>query len=165
MFSVFGGFHFHGVVRKDRVATPFLLQPLKRRRLRRPSPHRPRRRTISPEAYRADLPTIGRRRAFTGYGSGPFSPHGDMNHPEWATVGNPYDRRRDEPSGARQRFTEGRCLASHRGRNAVLRSLPTWPLRHESFSGPPGGLALAAYPPNSSGGSSREFRTGTDPHG
>jgi hypothetical protein len=46
-----------------RCATPGLLLPFKRRRLRRPSPHRRVAHTLSPAAYRWDLPTVGRRRA------------------------------------------------------------------------------------------------------
>jgi hypothetical protein len=53
------GFSFHPAI----GTTPDLLQPSKGRLLRRPSPHRPHRRTISPVAYRIDLPTVGRRRA------------------------------------------------------------------------------------------------------
>ena len=46
------------------VATPLLLLPSKKRRLRQPSLHRIRiAKTISPVAYTFDLPTIGRRRA------------------------------------------------------------------------------------------------------
>jgi hypothetical protein len=44
-------------------ATPGLLLPLKRRRLRRPSPHHRIAYAVSPVAYRRDLPTVGRRRA------------------------------------------------------------------------------------------------------
>jgi hypothetical protein len=44
-------------------ATPGLLLPLKRRRLRRPSPHHRVVRAFSPAAYRRGLPTIGRWRA------------------------------------------------------------------------------------------------------
>ena len=43
-------------------ATPGLLLPLKRRRLRRPSPHHRIAHALSPAAYRRDLPTVGRRR-------------------------------------------------------------------------------------------------------
>src|SRR5207244_4083033 len=53
------GFSFHPAI----GTTPDLLLPSKRRRLRRPSPHPPRCRAISPVAYWIDLPTVGRRRA------------------------------------------------------------------------------------------------------
>lgn len=101
---------------------------------------------VSPVAYRFGLPTVGRRRALTGHGLGPFSPGGDTRHP--------HGRLRQSACPEVGREVRTLVSASSRGgdwrtmqaENAVSRSHLAWPLRHGVFSGPPGDTALAAYP-------------------
>ena len=127
-------------------ATPLLLPPSKRRPLRQRSPH-PNRivGTISPVAYTLDLPTIGRRRTSPVMTQVHFlqaaaciTPNGPPSVTAWLEGGRSSEF---DP----QCFTQGRCLAHHKGRNAVSRSLPAWLLRRRPLSGPPGGTTLAAY--------------------
>ena len=144
-------------------ATPGLLLPLKRRRLRRPSPHHRVVHVLSPAAYRQGLPTVGRWRA---------SPVMVQDHFPQA-VACPTVGVRDRHSarslsgrvsGSRQRFIQGRCLAHPSGLSAVSQSLFAWPLRPSAFSGIPGRAKLAAYLRRCLRSSSKEFCTGADPH-
>lgn len=143
-------------------ATPGLLLPLKRRRPRRPSPHHRVVRALSPVAYRRDLPTQRTVEGFTGHGLGPFSPGGGMSHLHGSEAAL---RTSASEAGIRvpvDASAKGRCLAYHAGPWAVSRSLPAWPLRPSTFSGPPGGTKLAAYLRRILRSSSREFWTNAD---
>jgi len=87
-----------------------------------------------------------------------------MHHPRWFSGSNRVAAREKVVRIDPQCFMQGRCLAHHEGRNAVSRSLPAWLLRGRTFSGPPGGVTLAAYLCYKTQSSSRKFCTGADPH-
>lgn len=132
--------------RFQRAATPVLLLPLKRRPSRQRSPH-PNRivRTISPVAYKFDLPTIGRGRASPVMTQDPSSPGGDVHHPHGSpaiTVSLPERRSSGTTPSASRRAGGWHTMKAE---NAVSRSLPAWLLRRRPLSGPPGGTTLAAY--------------------
>ena len=124
-------------------------------------PHGP---TLSPAAYRRDLPTQRAVEGFTGHGSGPFSPGGDTHH-------------RDGPGPTLRTFDPGagiRVPVSASSRGGVWRTIPAempspevslpGPFVLRAFSGPSGGAKLAAYLCGRLQSSSREFCTGADPH-
>ena len=126
-------------------ATPGLLLPLKRRRLRQPSPQHRVAHALSPGAYRRDLPTIGRWRASPVMAWDHFSPGGCRSHLHGSEAAL---RTSASEAGIRvpvDASAKGRCLAYHAGPCAVPRSLPAWPLRPRAFSGTPGDSWLAAY--------------------
>ena len=68
-----------------------------------------------------------------------------MHHPRWSSRSNRVAAGGKVVRIDPQCFVQGRWLAHHEGRNAVSRSLPAWLLRGRTFSGPPGGVTLAAY--------------------
>lgn len=87
-------------------------------------PHGP---TLSPAAYRRDLPTQRAVEGFTGHGSGPFSPGGDTHH-------------RDGPGPTLRTFDPGagiRVPVSASSRGGVWRTIPAeMPSPEVSLPGP-----------------------------
>jgi hypothetical protein len=150
-------------LRELREATPDLLLPSMRRRLRQPSPllriGDPFHTRLIGSPYR----TFGRSRASPVMSQDHFLQaaaclttvihSGQFALPLVGRV-----------NGSRRRFMQGRWLAHHPGRNAVSRSRLAWPLRHIAFSGPSGGGALATYLPRKSGSAGKTFCTDAIPH-
>jgi hypothetical protein len=131
--------------RGKREATPDLLLPLKRRRFRRPSPHR---RVVGP--FRLWL--IGTTYRPSDGGGLHRSWHGTIVSrrrqvaPRWSASGNPRVRSRGERFGLSSALHQkGGDWRTNSAESAVSRSHLAWPLRHAAFSGAPGGVALAAY--------------------
>ncbi len=143
------GFSFHFAW--GREATPDLLLPLKRRRFRRPSPHRriadPFRLWLIGSAYRPS-DGGGLHRSWLGT---IFSRRRQVA-PRWSASGNPRVRSRGERFGLSSALHQkGGDWRTNSAESAVSRSHLAWPLRHAAFSGAPGGVALAAYLRNSCG--------------
>jgi len=137
------GFSFHFTL--GREATPDLLLPLKRRRFRRPSPHRrvaePVRLWLIGSAYR---PSDGGGLHRSWHGT--IFSRRQRETPAWSTTGNPHHRVWGERFGLSSALhLRGGNWRTKQAENAVSRSHPAWPLRHAAFSGTPGGDALAAY--------------------
>ena len=156
------GFSFHFA--PGREATPDLLLPLKRRRFRRPSPHRrvagPFRLWLIGSTYRPSdggglhrswLGTIFSRRRHAS--------------PSWSAAGNPH-----APAVGREvralvsASSKGGEWRTKQAENAVSRSHLAWPLRHAAFSGNPGGDVAGCVPPRKLRSSSKVFCTGAVPH-
>lgn len=126
--SVFVGFSFHR--RRVPATTLDLLTSLKRRRLRRPSPHH---RVTAPfrqwlivrQTEHSD--GVELHRCWLGLC---FFRRRHVSPTTWLV-----DNRMFDPPGIRnpRRFNEGRCLAYVVGLSAVSRSLFPWPLRAETF--------------------------------
>ena len=128
------------------VTTTVLLLPLKRRPLRRRSPH-PNRfvKTISPVAYTFDLPTVGRGRASPVMTQDHFlqaATCSTLNGSPAITAVPPKRRSSELTPSASSKGGDWRPMKAE---NAVSQSLPAWLLQHRPFSGPPGGTTLAAY--------------------
>ena len=137
------GFSFHFAL--GREATPDLLLPLKRRRFRRPSPHRrvagPFRLWLIGTAYR---PSDGGGLHRSWHGT-IFSRRRHAS-PDWSPAGNPLNRLWGrEVRALVSASSKGGEWHTKQAENAVSRSHLAWPLRHAAFSGKPGGDALAAY--------------------
>jgi hypothetical protein len=105
----------------------------------------PRCRTVSPVAYGFGLPTVGRRRA---------SPVMAWDHFLQAAARITQlvrSRQSAEPAVGREvrslvgASSKGGEWRTKQAENAVSQSHLAWPLRHATFSGKPGGDALAAY--------------------
>ncbi len=143
--------------------TPALLQSLKWRRVRPPSPQRRIVLLLSPEAYREDLPP------WDGAGSSPvMARYHFLQAPTRITPRSrcryPHIRLQREVRGPPQRFTQGRWLARPEGLNADSRSPPAWPLRHGSFFRTPRWTRPGCVPPRLCGvraGGSVRARTRT----
>jgi hypothetical protein len=127
------------------AATPVLLLPLKRRPSRQRSPHPPHRQNDFTCGLYVRSTDHRTGEGFTGHDSGPFSPGGDVQHPQGFFSNNRILAGEKVVRIDPRCFTQGRRLAHPEGRNAVSRSLPAWLLRRRPLSGPPGGTTLAAY--------------------
>ena len=116
----------------------------KRRRLRRPSPHRrvaePFRLWLIGSTYRPSGGVGLHRSRYRTI----FSRRLHVT-PRWSAAGDPLYRQRGESTGLVSDSSKGGDCRTTEAEDAVSRSLLAWPLRHPTFSGPPGGEALAAY--------------------
>jgi hypothetical protein len=95
----------------------------------------------------------------TSHDSRPFSPSDRTQHLAWPPAGNRVSDRGERLRGSLPSASRRSVLGAPAGRSAISRSVPAWPLRYGSFSGPPGGPALAAYLRWKSRSSGRNFRT------
>ena len=145
-FFVFNRFPLSRRAVSGHAATPILLLSLKKRRPRQPSLHRRIVRTISPVAYTFNLPTVGRRRTSPVMTWDRFLQAATCITLDGSPAITAWLPERRSSGATSSASCRGRWLAHHEGRNAVSRSLSAWLLRRHPFSGPPGGVTLAAYP-------------------
>jgi hypothetical protein len=142
--------------RFPRAATPVLLLPLKRRPLRPRSPHPPRRQNDFTSGLFVRLTDHRTREGFTGHSSGPFFTRRRHATPPWSLAANRICGQ-GRTSGVPSASSRGGDWRTTQAESAVSRCLSAWPRRDVSFSGPPGGDALATYLRPSWRSSSREF--------